>query len=94
MTDNDLPIGRIGANLAMELTAEHEFKPSGDGDFHCATQTHMLLSAACGILAKQNAAGEFHTFAEDKLHALLRGFHDQIIKHYMEKDMRCRGLGI
>jgi len=94
MTDNDLPIGRIGANLAMELTAEHEFKPSGDGDFHCATQTHMLLSAACRILAKQNAAGEFHTFAEDKLHVLLRGFHDQMIKHYMEKDMRCRGLGI
>jgi len=90
----DLPIGRIGANLAMELTAEHEFKPSGDGDFHCATQTHMLLSAACRILAKQNAAGEFHTFAEDKLHALLRGFHDQIVKHYMEKDMRCQGLGI
>jgi hypothetical protein len=85
-------IGKIGANLAMELTAEHEFKPSGDGDFHCATRTHMLLVAACGILAKQNAAGEFH--AEDKLHALLRGFHDQIVKHYMEKDMRCRGLGI
>jgi hypothetical protein len=67
-------IGEIGANLAMELIAERGFKPSGDGDFHCATQTNLLLDAACQIMAKQNA--------EDKLHALLRGFRDQIVKYH------------
>jgi hypothetical protein len=41
-------IGEIGASLAMELIAEREFKPSGDGDFHCATQTHLLLHEASG----------------------------------------------
>lgn len=76
-------IAILGRKLAEELIAESEFKPSHHGDFHCGTETNLLLHAACETITGNNS--------ESNLHALLRGFHEQIVKHYSKLEKKKPG---